>query len=305
MKVIIKIAKSILIYLACYMVINFLFCLAYYYMEFKGTISLQEVLVCSLSGILSDEIKQRKLLIVLSVQRFAETICLTVLTGYIFAYILNRESQIILPDKLVIRHRTSENVNHLLTLGILVGNKSRFKVHDVKCTVSCFYLKKKSEPLLTNSEFQIVQEVHTIDNYFRFSFELRKFPRKVLQDFVNKDTLCLEIDTISVSISGHSNILGNTFLISKKYKLTDLIIDEHVPQVKYSIKNPLTKKKIFEFIKWDELNRMEEVSEKKRVKTIDEIKDIIKKTYDKSVYAPFAYYIDESKLTLAIKNQCS
>ncbi len=70
--------------------------------------------------------------------------------------------------------------------------------------------------MLTNGEFEIVQEVHAIDNYFRFSFELGKFPRKILKDFITKDSTCLEIDSISVSVSGHSNILGNTFLISKK-----------------------------------------------------------------------------------------
>ena len=208
-------------------------------------------------------------------EKFIEMIASTVLTGYIFAYILNREPVIILPDKLVIRHRTSENVNHLLTLGVLVGNKSRFKIHDVRCTVSCFYVKKNKEPLLTNSEFQVFQEVHSIHNYFRFSFELEKFPRKILYDFIEKDPVCLELDAINVSIRGHSNLLGNTFMISKKYKLSDLVIDEHVPQITYSIKNPLSGKKILDIIRWDELNRIEEVCEKKRIKTIKEIKKII------------------------------
>ena len=229
MKTILKIAKSILIYFFFYISINLFFGLIYYFAELKNHLSLNEVFIYSLSGILNNEIKENKTLVILSVQRFIEMICSTVLTGYIFAYILNREPQIILPDKLIVRHRTSENVNHQLTLGVLVGNKSRFKVYDVRCIVHCFYLKNKKEPMLTNSEFEIVQEVHAIDNYFRFSFELEKFPRKILKDFITKDSTCLEIDSISVSVSGHSNILGNTFLISKKYKLTDLIIDEHVP----------------------------------------------------------------------------
>jgi hypothetical protein len=276
MKTILKIAKSILIYFFFYISINLFFCLIYYFAELKNHLSLNEVFIYSLSGILNNEIKENKTLVILGVQRFIEMICSTVLTGYIFAYILNREPQIILPDKLIVRHRTSENVNHQLTLGVLVGNKSRFKVYDVRCIVHCFYLKNKKEPMLTNSEFEIVQEVHAIDNYFRFSFELEKFPRKILKDFITKDSTCLEIDSISVSVSGHSNILGNTFLISKKYKLTDLIIDEHVPQVKYKVRNPFTKKKIWEFVRWDELNQVEEVGEKRRMKTIDEIKEIIK-----------------------------
>ena len=42
------------------------------------------------------------------------------------------------------------------------------------------------------------------------------------------------------------------------------------------IRNPFTKKKIWEFVRWDELNQVEEVGEKRRMKTIDEIKEIIK-----------------------------
>lgn len=276
MKTIVKIFKSILIYSVCFLAIDFLFGLIFYFGELKNSMSLQTVLIYSLSGVLDNQIKKKGFLLLLAVQKFFEMICLTVLTGYVFAYILNREPQIVLPDKLVIRHRTSENVNHLLTIGVLVGNKSRFKIHDVKCTVSCSYIKKKA-PLLTNSEFQIIQEIHAIDNYFRFSFELNKFPRKILRDFIEKDPFCLEYDTINVSISGHSNLLGNTFLISRKYKLTDLIIDEHVPQVKYSIQNPITKKKMFEFMRWDELQKIEEVSEKKRVKTVNEIRELVKR----------------------------
>ena len=275
MKTVLKIIKSILLYLIFYFGISAIFCSLYYYNELNSIFSFDEVLIYSLLGTLNEKIKKKGLLAVLSVQKFIEMIASTVLTGYIFAYILNREPVIILPDKLVIRHRTSENVNHLLTLGVLVGNKSRFKIHDVRCTVSCFYVKKNKEPLLTNSEFQVFKEVHSIHNYFRFSFELEKFPRKILYDFIEKDPVCLELDAINVSIRGHSNLLGNTFMISKKYKLSDLVIDEHVPQITYSIKNPLSGKKILDIIRWDELNRIEEVCEKKRIKTIKEIKKII------------------------------
>lgn len=276
MKTVLKIAKSILIYFLCYICINFLFSLIYYRTELNNHLSFYKVFIYSLAKILNTEIAENRTLVFLSVQEFIEMICSAVLTGYIFAYILNRKPQIILPDKLIVRHRTSENVRNQLSLGIIVENKSRFKVYDVQCIVHCFYLKNKKEPILTNGEFEIAQEVHVIDNYFRFSFELEKFPRKILKDFISKNSTCLEIDSITVSVSGHSNKLGNTFLISKKYKLTDLIIDEHVPQVKYKVRNPFTKKAKWEFVIWNKINQVEEVSEKKRMKTINEIKKIIK-----------------------------
>ena len=101
MKTILKIAKSILIYFFFYISINLFFGLIYYFAELKNHLSLNEVFIYSLSGILNNEIKENKTLVILSVQRFIEMICSTVLTGYIFAYILNREPQIILPDKLI------------------------------------------------------------------------------------------------------------------------------------------------------------------------------------------------------------
>ena len=51
--------------------------------------------------------------------------------GYVFAYILNRTPNIIMPKKLVLRHRTSENVDGLLSLGVLVGNRSAYSLHSV------------------------------------------------------------------------------------------------------------------------------------------------------------------------------
>lgn len=83
MKTILKIAKSILIYFFFYISINLFFCLIYYFAELKNHLSLNEVFIYSLSGILNNEIKENKTLVILSVQRFIEMICSTVLTGYI------------------------------------------------------------------------------------------------------------------------------------------------------------------------------------------------------------------------------
>jgi hypothetical protein len=215
------------------------------------------------------------MLLLLGIQKFLELIYVSVLTGYIFAYILNREPKIVLPQKLVIRHRTSENVEKLLTLGILVGNKSRFNLHNVCCTVTCYYLKNKKNPKLTNGEFQIRQEVHKLENYYRFSFDLKEFPSKILKDFIEKDPVCLEIDSINVSISGNANLLGNTFMVDRKYKLSDIVIDEHIPVLKNDIRTPFIGKKLYQIIKWKELDRTEEVSETKRNKIINEINTII------------------------------
>lgn len=180
----------------------------------------------------------------------------SVFAGYVFAYMLNRTPNIMLPQKLVIRHRTSENVNGLLSLGVLVGNKSRYALHSVKCIVSCSYVKREN-PLYMNVEFQLEQEIQQLHNYFRFSFDIDKFPRKFLSDFVfqKNRAICVENDSITITITGNANNLGNTFLVSKKYTLNDIIYDEHIPDLSRTIKNPFTGKPLYKLIKWHNFNK--------------------------------------------------
>lgn len=282
MKTTVKIIKSIFIYLFWFLIIHFIFSAIYYLCGLNQEYTYRQIVIYSISGNLGEQmLKKNELLILAAIQNFLELICASVLTGYVFAYILNREPKIIMPDKLVIRHRTSEDVNGVLSLGVLVGNRNRSHIHNVCCTITCFYIKKK-EPMLTNGEFQSSQEIHRIQNFYRFSFDLKEFPRKVLKDFIDKDPVCYEIDSINVSISGHSNYLGNTFLVSKRYGLADIVFDEHVPNLKSSIKNPVTGNRLFQIVKWNELQRIEEVSEIKRNKTVNEIKAIIKEKKKKS-----------------------
>lgn len=218
----------------------------------------------------------------LLIQRAFEASCFAVLTSYIFVYILNREPQIVFPDKLVIRHRTSWEAKNKITLGILIGNKSYYNIHNVKCSITCSYIKQE-EPLLINSEFTLSEERILLENYFRFSFDLSKFPRKVLKDIINKPTYC-DKETIVVSIVGNSNYLGNIFKVSHKYKLTDIVYDEHTPIISYPIINPITKEKIknpfshndIKKIKWTEIKDIVEADEEKRKKSVKEIKFIIK-----------------------------
>lgn len=216
------------------------------------------------------------------VQEIIETAGLAVLTSFYFAYILNKQPNIIFPDKLVVRHRTSWESKNKLTLGILIGNKSHFNIHNITCSITCSYIKKEN-PLLINSEFTMREERILLENYYRFSFDLAQFPRKVLKDIVEKPAYYGK-ETISVSLSGQCNYIGNSFKMTKMYKLSDIVYDEHTPiltEIRKNILtgkdliNPLTKKNITK-IKWDELNHYIEVGEEKRSRTVNEIYYIIK-----------------------------
>ena len=137
---------------------------------------------------------------------------------------------------------------------------------------------------MINSEFTMTDERISLENYYRFSFDLAKFPRKVLKDIIEKPTY-FDKETIAVSITGNCNYIGNSFKISKQYKLSDIVYDEHTPVISHirkniftgnDLTNPFTKKAIKK-IDWNELKKIFEADEDKRSISVNEIKYIIKK----------------------------
>lgn len=278
-----KIFKSILLYMIFYILDIFIFsCLLYRYrynldiafIDFlygQFVIGKMQINSCIMSAI------------IYFMQNIVEVAGIAILTSYIFAYILHREPQIIFPDKLVIRHRTSWETNNKLTLGILIGNKNDFDIHNAVCAITCSYIKKEN-PLLINSEFTMTDERISLENYYRFSFDLVRFPLQVLKDIIDKPKY-FDKETIVVSITGKGNYIGNSFKISKKYKLSDIVYDEHTPIISRIRKNVFTgndlinpfTKKVIKKIDWLELKRIVEVSEAKRNASVNEIKYIIKK----------------------------
>lgn len=210
-------------------------------------------------------------------------VCATaLLTSFMFAYILNKEPKLIFPDKLVIRHRTSWEEKNKITLGVLVGNKNKYNIHNAICSLTCSYIKQEN-PLLINSEFTLNEERILLENYYRFSFDLTRFPKQILKDIIEKPKY-YDKETIVVSIIGNCNYIGNTFKISREYKLSDIVFDEHTPIISSIRKNiftgndlvnPFTRKTI-KRVDWNELNRIVEADEIKRCISVNEIKYIIK-----------------------------
>ena len=102
--------------------------------------------------------------------------------------------------------------------------------------------------------------------------------------FTNCQRRDYDEETIIVSITGNSNYIGNSFKISKKYTLSDIVYDEHEPKITKIKKNIFTGKelrnplngKIIKKIDWDELSKIVEVDEIGRRKSVKEIRYIIK-----------------------------
>lgn len=123
-----------------------------------------------------------------------------------------------------------------------------------------------------------------LENYYRFSFDLTKFPRQILKDIIDKPSY-YDKETIVVSIAGNCNYIGNSFKVSHEYRLSDIVYDEHIPIISNTRKNiftgndltnPFTKKRIMR-IDWDELRKIVDLDEKQRRVSVNEIKYIIKK----------------------------
>lgn len=278
-----KIFKSILGYIVFYILDIFIFsCLLYKY-RYDLDKTFFDFLYCRF---VNDSVQINNNIVtglIYFIQNIVEVSAIAILTSYIFAYILNKEPQILFPDKLVIRHRTSWEAKNKLTLGILIGNRNNYSIHNAICSVTCSYIKQEN-PLLINSEFTLTDERISIENYYRFSFDLAKFPRQVLKDMIEKPTY-FDKETIVVSVAGNCNYIGNSFKISKKYKLSDIVYDEHTPIITHVRKNKFTGKdllnpfthKVIKKIDWSELKRIIEVDEDRRIASVNEIKYIIKK----------------------------
>lgn len=211
--------------------------------------------------------------LLLLVEDVIEITATSVFASYIFTYILNREPKIVFPPKLVIRHRTSAESKNLLSLGVLIGNKSRFDIHNVECTLICYYSKKNSGR--TNGEYSKTYRHPIINDFFRFSFLVEDLPSRFLKNLVDKPSNS-NIDRITICIAGNSGSIGNSFRLAKQYKISDIVFDEHVPEFKDIVKNPLTGKTLYKRTNWKEVMRIEEVDERTRAATVQEIRKIVK-----------------------------
>lgn len=201
-----------------------------------------------------------------AVQNLVYAVVVAIFATYTYLCYVNKPAKILFPPKLVIRHRT----NGKLCFGVLIGNKNRYSLNDLVCTLTFRYQKADGS---MNGEYKLKDAHTSIINYYRFSFEIEKVPAEIMQAYINKNPVEVQKDEILVILSG-VGYANNKFFEKKVYKLSDIIIDEHKPEPEEKIMNPFTNKKIKEMINWNELYREEEVGELERKETINEICDM-------------------------------
>ncbi|WP_294499541.1 hypothetical protein [uncultured Gemmiger sp.] len=219
-----QIGKALIIYVALYVLEVFVFSTLLYPYRMKN-IAFSLFLLQQFCNNQNYEITEWSATISIAKSIF-ELILTTVLSSYVFSYILNREPHIIFPDKLVIRHRSSTDAHDSLTLGVLFGNKERFIIHDATCSIVFTY--KKAASLKSNvSDVTLHEERRILEKYYRFSFPLESFPEEVLARLASNSWS--KSDAITVILSGNANCLGNTFWLHKRYGFENIVYDESIP----------------------------------------------------------------------------
>jgi len=274
-KVASKIGQCILVYIIVILLADVLFSLIYYGAMSKTGATFRHVYIQTIAGKLKTVDMGDAVSIVQAIQNLVEVIAAALLTGYVLTYFTHRQPKVSLVDYLVIRRRTSENVKDQLSLGAMVLNKSRKKLENVQCHISCVYVNLDHKSI--NAEYHNVQDVVYINNFFRFSFPIELLPHKLLRDVLSQDPYCCKNDAITITVSGEYGSLKSPFKIEKRYRLKDIVI-VNSKDLKYTEEyyNVLTRKS-YSKIRWDVLERWpDSISEGERSGVIKDIGDISK-----------------------------
>lgn len=73
-----------------------------------------------------------------AVQNLIYAVIVAIFATYTYVCYVNRPAKILFPPKLVIRHRS----NGKLCFGVIIGNKNKYALNDVMCTLTFTYLKE-------------------------------------------------------------------------------------------------------------------------------------------------------------------
>lgn len=195
--------------------------------------------------------------VALDAKNLFEGITFAILTSAVFIYVVNREVNIVFPEKLVLRRRTSEGSEGMLTLSAMIGNPERKWLYHVCCTMNCIYSKDSdnvscvNNRVPTNNETYLHQDVEIFQNYYRFSFDVDRIPKtfwdnyskwidanpsissgnerpiilkSVLQVLFKKKPKDNPKDALIVMIEGKTKGLNGDFRVIKRYGFQDIVV---------------------------------------------------------------------------------
>lgn len=211
-------------------------------------------------------------------QNLLLTIAAAIMTGCIFQQLLNKRPKIELPLKLAIRRR---NADKAVVLNVVAGNKGKGFLHNVKCTITCYYVWRDRQEISANvqsaaemnGEYVRQTEAMVVQNFLRFAFEVADFPATFLDDYLSKREAAVDKDYILVTLSGYIDFMGELrpFQIVQSYHFKDIVIGDYIERRTEIQTNPFTgkeKKKIL----WNNVMNPVDISEEARQEIVTEIK---------------------------------
>ena len=253
----------VLIYVGYIIVSRFFF--SYFYMHF----SYNDYVTCLIySYYHSVKIEPNDVLYLASaLQNIIDEIVFAIFTSLLVHFVMSKRPDIILPEKLIIRKRTTNNE---ISLSLMIGNRNRYNLYDVQCHLTYSYIK--GDVLNRNGETHFVQSIPVINNYYRFSYDLFNFPESFFLTLLERKEVQLEENRFFVVLTGKSGFFHEDFLVSKTYKFNDIVIakESKIP-IDYSMRSK--KRKTSKRYVWSNINVIIDYSEDERAQLIDEIRD--------------------------------
>lgn len=254
----------ILVYTGYIIVSRFIF--SYFYMRF----SYNDYVICLIYSYnhsakieLNDAIY-----LTTAIQNIIDEIVFAIFTSLLVHFVMSKKPDIILPEKLIIRKRTTYNQ---ISLSLMVGNRNRYNLYDVQCYLTYSYIKDNISN--RNGETHFVQSAPVINNYYRFSYDLHNFPESFFSTLLERKEVQLEENRFYVVLTGKSGFFHEDFIISKTYRFNEIVIaKESKKPIEYSAK--LRKRKTHKRYVWSNIDAIIDYSEDERGRLIDEIRDL-------------------------------
>jgi len=207
------------------------------------------------------------------VHKFIIGISFPVFTSFIFYYLINRQPEIVFPDKLLIR-RTSDGC---LVLSILLGNKdyerSGYYLYDVECKIKYSFAVDRINRYRRNAKTQLTSFTSVFIGFYRFSFSLSEFPACFINSILSQDDISL-MDTVMFTVSGKFGPWNSGFIVSKTYDLSTIYLASNNEEIYKEIDNG---GKIKEIFTWKNMNNLIHYKHSEELHIRHEMKSLLSK----------------------------
>lgn len=140
-------------------------------------------------------------------------------TAFIFYHLINPNPQIIFPQKILIRRRTSPGFTGKIALSLTIANKHGVYnkyIYDVNIKITYIYKINGAY----NASTQLISHVQKVKNYNTFYYELSEFPPHFFESIKNKSSA----GTIDVQLYGKYAKSLHEFMAKKTYNTSDILI---------------------------------------------------------------------------------